>query len=122
MVTQRTRLSSVSQVTLDDPRLSALGSDLDLPEESMAVPKKLTEMGLVSTGEVARRLGVHRATVSSWIKRQMLGSVKVGERYVGVSQEQLATFKKNYRFLVSPDKGNASSEKKPAHQRAKTRR
>lgn len=85
----------------------------------MTVPKSFVDKKLLSTGEVAKRLNVHRGTVWHWIQIGMLRAERVTERYSGVRPEALAAFKKTYsqdvdsvRKGVSPAKAPASARKR----------
>lgn len=83
----------------------------------MTVPKTLVDQKLLSTGEVAKLMNVHRGTVWNWIKKGMLKREQVTSRYSGVSKKSLSDFKRTYRQIldetpVSP-KGARTSEKTP---------
>lgn len=84
----------------------------------MTVPKTLVDQKLLSTGEVAKLMNVHRGTVWNWIKKGMLKRERVTDRYSGVSKKSLSDFKRTYRQIldetppVSP-KGARTSEKTP---------
>jgi hypothetical protein len=62
----------------------------------VTVPKAFAEKKLISTGEVARRMKVHRGTVWHWIKIGLLRAEKVTPRYSGVTAESLAILRKTY--------------------------
>jgi excisionase family DNA binding protein len=70
----------------------------------MTLSKKFQLSGLLSTGDVARKLQVHRSTVWLWIKSGMLKSSKVGG-LIGVKQTDLVKFQSVYH--VNGDKGEA---------------
>jgi excisionase family DNA binding protein len=79
----------------------------------VTVPKKFVDQKLLSTGEVAKLMNVHRGTVWNWIRVGLLKAEKVTDRYSGVSRKAFAEFKKAYRQApptVSPTK-DGSSEK-----------
>lgn len=84
----------------------------------MTVPKTLVDKKLLSTGEVARLMNVHRGTVWNWIKKGMLKRERVTDRYSGVSKKSLSDFKRTYSQTfdevapVSP-KDARTSEKTP---------
>jgi len=67
----------------------------------MTLSKKFRASGLLSTGDVARELNVHRSTVWLWIKSDLLKSSKVGE-FIGVKRADLARFQSMYH--VNGDK------------------
>jgi len=47
----------------------------------VSVPKELAERNLLSTGQVAKQLSVHRSTVHHWIQTGMLKHHKVKSHY-----------------------------------------
>ena len=61
----------------------------------MTLSKKFQASGLLSTGDVARELSVHRSTVWLWIKSGLLKSSKVGE-FIGVKRHDLVKFQSVY--------------------------
>lgn len=61
----------------------------------MTLSKKFRASGLLSTGDVARELSVHRSTVWLWIKSGLLKSSKVGE-FIGVKRTDLTKFQSMY--------------------------
>lgn len=61
----------------------------------MTLSKKFKASGLLSTGDVARELDVHRSTVWLWIKSGLLKSKKDGA-FIGVKPAELAKFKAIY--------------------------
>lgn len=65
----------------------------------MAVPKEMADRGLVSTGQVAKALGVHRSTVWYWIRSGLLPHEKVGEHY-GVRPKDVIKHVKVYKVEV----------------------
>lgn len=67
----------------------------------MTLSKKFQASGLLSTGDVARELNVHRSTVWLWIKSDLLKSSRVGD-FVGVKRSDLAKFLAMYH--VNGDK------------------
>lgn len=86
----------------------------------MTVPKSFADQDLLSTGEVAAIMKVHRGTVWHWIRVGLLKAEKVTARYSGVSKRSLSDFKKLYgqaspkasAAAVSPKKGKASDKGK----------
>ncbi len=72
----------------------------------MTLSKKFQASGLLSTGDVARELSVHRSTVWLWIKSGVLRSSKVGE-FIGVKRIDLTKFQSVYHV-------NGDKEKKTA--------
>lgn len=91
----------------------------------MTAPGAIKERGLLSTGQVAEKLNVHRSTVWQWISTGALPAKRVGVRYMGVDPEDLAAFEKKYvqdiAAAVSPTRA-ASSEKAAKKGRAKRRK
>lgn len=67
----------------------------------MTLSKKFQASGLLSTGDVARELHVHRSTVWLWMKSGLLKSSKVGD-FVGVRRSDLTRFQAMYH--VNGDK------------------
>jgi excisionase family DNA binding protein len=61
----------------------------------MTLSKKFQASGLLSTGDVARELHVHRSTVWLWIKSKLLKSTRVGE-FIGVKRSDLDKFRAVY--------------------------
>lgn len=87
----------------------------------MTVPKTFVDQKLLSTGEVAKMMGVHRGTVWHWIRVGLLKAEKVTDRYSGISKKSLARFKKLYKQAqpaVSP-RAAPPSEKTATRRRAK---
>jgi excisionase family DNA binding protein len=62
----------------------------------LTLSKGFRASGLLSTGDVARELGVHRSTVWIWIRDGLLKSKRVGTT-VGVRRADLDAFKNMYR-------------------------
>lgn len=62
----------------------------------MTLSKKFQASGLLSTGDVARELHVHRSTVWLWIKQEVLKSKKDGG-FIGIRRADLDKFKAVYR-------------------------
>lgn len=62
----------------------------------MTLSKKFQASGLLSTGDVARELHVHRSTVWLWIKSKLLKSTRMGE-FIGVKRSDLDKFRAVYR-------------------------
>lgn len=62
----------------------------------MTLSKKFQASGLLSTGDVARELHVHRSTVWLWIKSKLLKSTRVGE-FIGVKRSDLDKFRAVYQ-------------------------
>lgn len=90
----------------------------------MTAPGAIKERGLLSTGQVAEKLNVHRSTVWQWISTGALPAKRVGIRYMGVDPEDLAAFEKKYVqdiAAVSSTKP-AASEKAAKKGRAKKRK
>lgn len=89
----------------------------------MTVPKTFVDQKLLSTGEVAKIMGVHRGTVWHWIRVGLLKAEKVTDRYSGISKKSLALFKKAYQQAppaVSPKRARSSpSDKATATRRSK---
>lgn len=96
----------------------------------MTVPKTFVDQKLLSTGEVAKLMRVHRGTVWHWIRVGLLRAEKVTDRYSGVSRKSLADFKKTYHqqttvaavpaaVSVSPKKAPASPPSKTTRRRPK---
>ncbi len=79
----------------------------------MTTPSTFKTRGLLSTGDIAKRQGVHRTTVWHWLKSGMLAYVAVTPRFKGVTEEALATFLATWvpDQAVSP-KSKPSSKKK----------
>lgn len=75
----------------------------------MSVPKAFAERGLLSTADVAERLGVHRSTVWWWIDTGVLTSERVGV-FHGVSPDVLQAFIKAWPGLI--DKAREQNKKK----------
>lgn len=61
----------------------------------MTLSKKFKASGLLSTGDVARELDVHRSTVWLWIKSKLLKSTRMGE-FIGVKRTDLDKFRAVY--------------------------
>jgi excisionase family DNA binding protein len=61
----------------------------------MTLSNKFRASGLLSTGDVARELRVHRSTVWLWIKSKLLKSTRVGE-FIGVKRSDLDKFRSVY--------------------------
>lgn len=78
----------------------------------MTTPSSFKKRGLLSTGDVAERLNVHRTTVWHWIQNGLLKSVQVTPRFRGVTEEALKEFQSNFVPDVSPSKKPASAKKK----------
>lgn len=103
----------------------------------MSVPKEFKEQRLLTIGEVAEAMGVHRGTVWKWIRDSCLKAtvptradpenperqIPISNKYRGVRQEDLAKWKSVYR-PVSREAVSASkkSNSKRAAKRAKPRR
>lgn len=68
----------------------------------MTLSKKFQASGLLSTGDVARELDVHRSTVWLWIKSGVLKSSKVGD-FIGVKKSDLAKFQSVYHVNGAKD-------------------
>jgi len=91
----------------------------------LTVPKTFVDQKLLSTGEVAKLMKVHRGTVWHWIRIGLLRSEKVTDRYSGVSRKSLADFKKTYHQQttpVVPAAVSVSPKKPPASPPTKTTR
>ena len=57
----------------------------------MTLSRDFKGTGLLSTGQVAEEMGVHRSTVWLWIRAGTLPSKKVGS-FIGVTRRDLAKF------------------------------
>jgi len=64
-------------------------------KEKMTLSKKFQASGLLSTGAVAKELGVHRSTVWLWIKSGLLKSSKVAN-FIGIKRSDLVKFQATY--------------------------
>jgi len=73
----------------------------------MTIPKSISDGELLSTSDVADKLGVHRSTVWLWIKRGMLSSERHGT-FHGVQPKALARFRSLYR--IARKRPNGKSE------------
>jgi len=62
----------------------------------MTLSNKFRASGLLSAGDVARELRVHRSTVWLWIKNGLMKSTRVGE-FIGVKRSDLKKFQSVYR-------------------------
>ena len=88
----------------------------------MTTPSTFKRRGLLSTGDIAERLGVHRTTVWHWITSGMLKSIRVTPRFKGVTEADLKAFQAN--FIpdevppVSRKKKHPSKKKKAAKKKA----
>jgi excisionase family DNA binding protein len=82
----------------------------------VTTPSTFKKQGLLSTGDIAERLGVHRTTVWHWMKSGMLKSTRVTPRFRGVSEADLKAFQSNFipDAVVSPKKKPPSKKKKVA--------
>lgn len=72
----------------------------------MTLSKKFQASGLMSTGDVARKLKVHRSTVWLWIKSGLLKSNKTNGT-IGIKQRDLVKFQSVYH--VNGNKGDEST-------------
>lgn len=72
----------------------------------MTLSKKFQASGLLSTGDVARELHVHRSTVWLWIKNEVLKST-TEDGFVGIKPKDLARFRAIYHV-------NGKKERKSA--------
>jgi excisionase family DNA binding protein len=63
----------------------------------MTVPKSISDDGLLSTSQVAEKLGVHRSTVWLYIHRGALASEKHGS-FHGVRPAALLKFQNFYKL------------------------
>ena len=61
----------------------------------VTAPKKLADLGLLTTRQVAKKHKVHRSTVWNWIKSGILRSQRVGQ-FRAVSAADLAKFRTMY--------------------------
>lgn len=78
----------------------------------MTTPSTFKKRGLLSTGDIAARLGVHRTTVWHWMKSGMLKSTRVTPRFCGVTEADLKAFQANFvPESVSPKKTSSSKKK-----------
>jgi excisionase family DNA binding protein len=75
----------------------------------VTTPSTFKKQGLLSTGDIAERLGVHRTTVWHWMRSGMLKSTRVTPRFRGVSEADLKAFQSNF----IPDAPAVSPKKKP---------
>ena len=56
----------------------------------MTAPGAIKSRGLLSTGEVAEKMSVHRSTVWQWISSGALKAQKIGPKYMGIKPSDLA--------------------------------
>ena len=61
----------------------------------MTLSKKFRASGLLSTGDVARELHVHRSTVWLWIRSGLLKSTRAAN-FIGVKKSDLDKFRAVY--------------------------
>lgn len=88
----------------------------------MTTPSTFKKQGLLSTGDIAQRLGVHRTTVWHWMKSGLLKSTRVTPRFRGVTEADLKMFQSSFVPDAPPKparatptvsrKGSAASKKK----------
>lgn len=83
----------------------------------MTTPLALKRRNLLSASEVAEMFGVHRTTVWHWIRRGMLTYEQVTPRFIGVSQDAINTFKKNFGSVSSAEMEPSKSKKTAAKKR-----
>ena len=76
----------------------------------MTTPTTFKKQGLLSTGDNAERLTVHRTTVRHWMNSGMLKSVRVTPRFRGVTEANLKAFQSN--FIPDAPERRVSSKKK----------
>lgn len=90
----------------------------------MTTPTTFKKLGLLSTGDIAARLKVHRTTVWHWLKNGMLKSVRVTPRFRGVTEKDLAAFQANFIAdpAPTPKKKAVSSKAKAPSKKAKTKK
>lgn len=106
----------------------------------MSAPTAFTQYNLLSPGQVAEKLGVHRSTVWQYIETGQLASYFVatdgslkptflnGQRtsepahYRGVRPRDLETFRRNYLQMPRPDSAVPSKVKRSASPRKKQRK
>jgi excisionase family DNA binding protein len=81
----------------------------------VTTPSAFKKQALLSTGDIAERLGVHRTTVWHWLKNGMLKSTRVTPRFRGVSEADLKAFQANF----IPDAPAVSAKKKPPSKKKK---
>lgn len=83
----------------------------------MTTPTMFKKEGLLSTGDVARRLKVHRTTVWHWIKNGLLKSRQVTPRFRGVTEADLKAFQANF-VLDAPAEPVSAKKKAPSNKKA----
>lgn len=69
----------------------------------MSTPRVTKERGLLTTGDVAKRLKVHRSAVWRYIKSGMLKAERVTPRFLGISEASLKGFQKRYIVDSRPE-------------------
>lgn len=62
----------------------------------VTAPGAIKSRGLLSTGEVAEKMSVHRSTVWQWISSGALKAQKIGPKYMGIKPSDLAEFERRY--------------------------
>lgn len=84
----------------------------------MTIPKSISDGPILSTANVAKKVGVHRSTVWLWIKRGMLKSERHGESgaFHGVRPAALERFLSIYEIVP------ANKRKRKTKPKAKRRR
>lgn len=82
----------------------------------MTTPSTFKKQGLLSTGDIAERLGVHRTTVWHWMTSGLLKSTRVTPRFRGVTEADLKAFQSNF----IPDSPAVSPKKAPASKKRET--
>lgn len=87
----------------------------------MTVPKALSASGLLSTAEVAEKLGVHRSTVWLWIKSGALAAERRGA-FHGVSPKALRNFRNVYKIASRPARKKKSKNNKSSRNKARGKR
>lgn len=81
----------------------------------MTLSTRIHAAGLLSTTDVAERMGVHRSTVWLWIRNGAMEAKKIGG-FLGI---EVAEFEKlSSRYVVSP--AASSSSQKKAKRRGKS--
>jgi len=76
----------------------------------LTVPKAISDSTLLSTSQVAEKLGVHRTTVWLWIKNGALRAERHGA-FHGVTPSALSAFLRIYKIQPKPKSKKKSAAK-----------